>query len=310
MMNELINYGIASINKPKKTKDRKTIVVFGVARSGTSMVASVLDKLGVFLGQYLDDVVLEDVELAGILENKKDEEELKRFIEKRNTEHKLWGWKRPGSIQYVDQFAPLLTNPYFIIVFRDSLAIALRNRISVHTDLINNLKHTHNQYISVIEFVKKTKYPCLLISYEKAISKKHIFVQQLAEYLDLNLSEKMLNDTIQTIQLDKKDYLLSARVGKVRGVLDRIAGTIIRGWAFQDKNEDSQKVDIYMNNVKIATVIADLYREDLEKGGIGNGKHAFEFDLKEHIKNQTNYTIQAFIHNSDIELKNSPLIVK
>ena len=68
-MKDYINYGTTTINKPDIKQDQKTIVIFGVARSGTSMVAAVLDTLGIFLGDKKDDIFFEDIQISNILEN-------------------------------------------------------------------------------------------------------------------------------------------------------------------------------------------------------------------------------------------------
>ena len=44
------------------------------------------------------------------------------MIEKRNATHKIWGWKDPNAVNYLNQLVPKLINPHYVIVSRDAVA--------------------------------------------------------------------------------------------------------------------------------------------------------------------------------------------
>jgi hypothetical protein len=65
-----------------------------------------------------------------------------------------------------------------------------------------------------------------------------------------------------------------------RGNINAIGPRLIEGW-IQDvaHPEASVCLDIYVDGHQIGQTLADLYREDLRRAGIGSGRHAFAFTL-------------------------------
>jgi fibronectin-binding autotransporter adhesin len=74
------------------------------------------------------------------------------------------------------------------------------------------------------------------------------------------------------------------RAGNLRGYVDRITGECVSGWA---QNVDHPEVpvclDIVVGGVLAAQILANHYREDLQKAGMGSGRHSFEFRLPEEL---------------------------
>src|SRR5690606_38583351 len=114
----------------------------------------------------------------------------KNLVEQRNNKYPIWGWKRPGSLNQVETIIQNTRNPHFIIVYRDLLSIALRNNISMEVDLHQSLKMATQTYLLINDFVATTKAPVMLVSYEKAITKKRNFIKTLAQYLDIETTPK------------------------------------------------------------------------------------------------------------------------
>jgi Hint domain len=69
-----------------------------------------------------------------------------------------------------------------------------------------------------------------------------------------------------------------ARVGSLRGFVDLISPGRIAGWA-QSTDHPGAPVclDIYVDGELIAQTLANRYRSDLKRAGIGDGRHSFEF---------------------------------
>ena len=78
----LQNPGYFYLNRSEPVPE-KTVIVVGVPRSGTSMIASALRGIGISLGDTLDGAVMEDLELASALEAN-DQAALAFLIERRN----------------------------------------------------------------------------------------------------------------------------------------------------------------------------------------------------------------------------------
>ena len=67
-------------------------------------------------------------------------------------------------------------------------------------------------------------------------------------------------------------------VGALRGFIDLVSPRCIAGWAQNvDYPEAPVCLDIYAGNRLIGQILANRYREDLKRAGLGSGCHSFEF---------------------------------
>lgn len=70
----------------------------------------------------------------------------------------------------------------------------------------------------------------------------------------------------------------------IEGYVDFTTHTEIRGWVYESYDPDtSLKVEIFADAEKVAVIDANLHRQDLEDAGKGNGRHAFQFFIPEHL---------------------------
>lgn len=130
----------------------KTIIVLGMHRSATSLVAQGLFSSGVFMGDRLmgsspgnpqghfedmrfvnlNDSIL--AEAGGSWDNPPPEFEILQagekmcgriaFLVKASQRAPLWGWKDPRTTLTVKCYLPFLSNPIFVPCFRDPADIA------------------------------------------------------------------------------------------------------------------------------------------------------------------------------------------
>lgn len=148
------------MDKQKIQQNKKTVIVLGVARSGTSTVAGILSILGVNMsgsrtslpvvpkGNYEDpeihqliNKILEKslswnssmywdrVELfysrSKVLEQKNNfDRQIKDIILQKEQNNTIWGWKYPATHLVIDFFLPYLSNLYFVVCFRNPLKVA------------------------------------------------------------------------------------------------------------------------------------------------------------------------------------------
>jgi len=78
------------------------------------------------------------------------------------------------------------------------------------------------------------------------------------------------------------------------------------GWAWDANRPNTViSVDIYSDNVLIATIPADQFRQDLLDAGKGNGFHAFFFDTPMSLKDGQTHTISIGFHGTDLALHNT-----
>ncbi len=70
----------------------------------------------------------------------------------------------------------------------------------------------------------------------------------------------------------------------IKGQVDAVNDRKISGWALNlAKPNAAVSLLVTDNNVLIARVLANRFRKDLEEAGFGNGRCAFEIDLKERL---------------------------
>ncbi|MEM4619298.1 MAG: hypothetical protein QW607_03685 [Desulfurococcaceae archaeon] len=91
---------------------------------------------------------------------------------------------------------------------------------------------------------------------------------------------------------------------KIKGFLDGIDGQYVFGWVWDRENpEERLEVIIYVDGKPIATGVADIYRQDLEKAGIGDGRHGFRIKLGTNIfdGNEHELSVKVINDNSLVE---------
>jgi hypothetical protein len=114
-------------NLPAKvdaTQTKKTYVVLGCPRGGTSLLAGSLVAAGVHMGecqtrQYEDPEFKIHPRQADCAISY-----LSPVIRHRNLNLKEWGWKVPNSIYYIRNISDYLINPVYLFIYRDVASIA------------------------------------------------------------------------------------------------------------------------------------------------------------------------------------------
>ena len=68
--------------------------------------------------------------------------------------------------------------------------------------------------------------------------------------------------------------------GELRGYVDCICSNSISGWAQNtDYPEAPVCLDVYVGGCLVGQALANLYREDLMRAGVGSGHHAFTLEV-------------------------------
>ncbi|WP_294956226.1 hypothetical protein [Sulfurovum sp.] len=123
----------------------KQLIIAGFHRSGTSILAQELNKAGLFIGKKLmspsisnADGHYEDMDFYHLHEkllayHQTDwqhtdlhlldvpinyQNEMKRLIEVRDSEHTQWGFKDPRTILFLPEWYSQLSNPYTVVIYR------------------------------------------------------------------------------------------------------------------------------------------------------------------------------------------------
>ncbi|MQT15279.1 hypothetical protein [Segnochrobactrum spirostomi] len=171
-----------TFNQDSKNSDpAKTLLVLGVARTGTSLVSGMLRELGVFMGarahglKHEQDFILPDDDYSTIIEK----------IERMNSEHQIWGWKSPMSLFFYQKFIHHLRNPHIIITFRNPLSAALSAAKYNNTPLEVALSDYNDVMSSVYALIERSYFPTALFNFEAAQRDIEGAVDGLARFLDM-----------------------------------------------------------------------------------------------------------------------------
>lgn len=190
-----------SIRSSSAPATRRTFVVLGAPRGGTSLIAGALRLAGVFMGEEIDQANNEDLaftchkgDLAALADGPQRAGYLdaaRRTIAARNASHAVWGWKDPLSALYVEELLPALVNPRFILVTRDITAAAMRERIEGRRSLkkaeepefyLRKTRQSLTLYAASLALIERTSAPVLFVSYEKASRNAEDFAGQLLDF--------------------------------------------------------------------------------------------------------------------------------
>lgn len=289
--------------RPQKGTGRKTIIVTGIARSGTSLFAALLKEAGVFMGEFLHDVVHEDAQILEFLRSR-DMRLLKTLIERRNTKHDLWGFKVPNLHAFLQSSEiSLFRNPHLIVVYRDPVAVAVRNALSEHLDERTALLGATNAMDSLAHFIDRAECPVLMLSYEKALSFPNIVIDTVSEFCGVKVEQQTRNQLFVQIQPNRAEYLAAA-TRHFAGYVDGILEGQLRGWCVQVGRIEPVQLSLFADEQLVASFRADKYREDLAIGGVGNGCHGFSVNLSPfHLRGSN--VIRIKVRDRVLELENS-----
>ena len=207
------------------------IIILGMHRSGTSLVAGMLHKMGVSMGSsflssdkfnplgYFEDLDFLGIN-KGILENaggswKKPptiDDMLGKSKKFRNIIHETihkkqsiagkrkWGWKDPRNCLTCWIYAPHARDAKYIVVVRDFNGIK-QSLINAHgnTEDWNFLIKTY--YDSVDSFLLSHKNESINVIFDKLVSKNHSR-DSVADIINfVGLSEKKMKIAVRAIQL-------------------------------------------------------------------------------------------------------------
>lgn len=174
-------------NPPATNSDTKTIAVIGLPRGGTSVVAAVLDAIGIYMGER------SELQAGGAFETEvfmgKHRDLWGNEINRRNSLHKLWGWKNPQGVAMLANIPKGMRNVHCVYVFRDPVAMAEGqiNRGNPQPS-VSTLDSALREYSELYKAVLASSYPGLLVSYERILSRPAVFIAALAAFLNVSIT--------------------------------------------------------------------------------------------------------------------------
>jgi hypothetical protein len=279
-------FGVLRLHEPSQhfraSDAPMTIIVTGVGSSGTSMTANVMSALGVSMGDTKGKAVFEDQEFTDTLFNL-EHQALPSLIERRNSLAKCWGFKFPSLQNHL--FAPQLSlfrNPFLIVVMSDPVAVTARASMS-DPDLQGSVEEAlHNvskQTADMIQFLQDAACPTLLLSYEDFLNNPETSLDAIIDFCQFNVSDTQKTHALLAVSPNNANYnrlFHSSCQGDFNGVTDNV----VRGWCKSTDSDDPLTVELLVDGSVVARVLANVFRPDLKKAGIGDGSYSFEIELK------------------------------
>lgn len=207
---------IASLiyNLPNPMPESRTYCIVGQGRGGTTMMAELVDMLGVPLTRYslkhgekTEDIHFQSpiLKLHNASPIQYDEiiKEIEEQITTRN-EKPIWAWKIPQCAKHLPLWHHLLRNPFWIYIERDHMASAFTevrlHDINAITALIVK-RESAREYHSFIRERYEQKIPVLLVSYERARIFKGKLLLDLINFLGTSPNVEQITKAVDYIKV-------------------------------------------------------------------------------------------------------------
>lgn len=305
------NSGFTTPNGDAAHLAHQTVLVLGVGRGGTSMVAGVLSKLGVYMGEGLSSRYQDNLLLDCLHRN--DKKQAQQIIHDRNALYPLWGMKK---LRYLWRWRHLFREPVYVVVFRDVFATANRRAgIYNNTTLVSEMLKVLGLNFWLLIFLKFNKRPVFIASYEKALLSPEGFTTGLAQFLGLGQAQdwpsqfaeavRFINPSPPTYTNTLVNFKAIAANQSHAGYIDRLEPSQIVGWALSKAHQEPVSVDLFINGQYKQTASAHLSRQDVS--GQGYHEHCgFVFRLAARELLNKGDVVAVRITGEDISLNNSP----
>lgn len=237
---------------------KKSVIVVGPMRSGTSMVAGILSKIGVDMGEdawhksranptgYFEDVdffQLNEAILEAAGGDRRDPPSRKDILRKKelfnervkelidSKEKELWGWKDPRNVLTIDIYIEHIDNPYIIICSRELDSIILS--YSTMTGLsYKDSESIINEYIDRLRnlIIRLEEYKVMELQYESVVNDPVERVDNIISFLGIEVSETDRRKAYSHVK--KREYLRLLKIKRLieKGIRKptRIPGYIIK----------------------------------------------------------------------------------
>lgn len=176
---------------------QKTVLVIGQSRGGTSLVAAILDALGVYMGEPNELHNGGAYESFKFVHGGKDEKDAE--IARCNSLYDIWGWKQPFGPDVLATLSPRVRNPHCIFIFRD--VVATTKSYAWHTKQIPDaaLVAVLLQQARLLEALQETKLPSLVVSSEHAHTRPTEVIDEIIMFLKLTVPYRSAFHAVESV---------------------------------------------------------------------------------------------------------------
>jgi hypothetical protein len=162
----------------------RTVICTGMGRSGTSAVMSLLDFLGLWVGDNARVRTRENKALKRALHQ--DLSEAAGLIAEYNAEFPIWAFKAPSLRRSLSEVIKLFRNPLVIVPHRDVVGILGRLMVSEGKPVqIDDLYRSIVGQRRMIEQLKEIDVPQLHISFPLLVGSQEEALRAISEFVGL-----------------------------------------------------------------------------------------------------------------------------
>lgn len=178
----------------------RPIIVTGVARGGTSLIASICHHLGIPMGRGGPRYENRYLQRA-VLANRWDVVSL--LLAEIRVAQPLWGWKLPALVNNLPRVEALIPDARYLFVFKDVVSVA-RRKASTNGDMARIIGNAVRSYRNVTDFVAASRPPCMLLSYEAIASDMPHWIREIARFCEIGADDPQA--VAARVNLDAEAY--------------------------------------------------------------------------------------------------------
>lgn len=175
----------------------RTVAIIDLAHHGTTLVSGLCCILGVpMCGTRYDEEKLEDLDIQdALLKNRR--RVFERIVEERNAAHAMWGFKRVGGWLWASWLQESLRNPVYFAIYKEPVTVTRRR---IRKLSINKLLNTVVQMERSVRGIRDAGLPIRLLSYQAAILMPEKFVQEIAHWIGVDVTDEQMARAVGYIQ--------------------------------------------------------------------------------------------------------------
>jgi hypothetical protein len=188
-----------SVIRPNRQPGNGTVFVLGVPRGGTSVMAGICHLLGVPMGLDIDSSNMEDREFQRVLSSSDVQSAAEDYFRRAKQRGPLIGVKNPVSIDRIHEIAPVIPNPVYVVVLRDTLATAQREAVT-GCELLGSLHEAARRKYAILEFVEPLEDPLVMVSYERLLEQPRPAIELLSRFVVGQVDHMVVGRAAELVQ--------------------------------------------------------------------------------------------------------------
>ncbi len=186
----------------------RTVIVLGVGRGGTSLIAGCLRALGICMGSSPHPLKHEWSPMIYGPDGKIDLPSTHRVVQEMDAVQEKWGWKSPRDVFQLEQLLPLLRDPGFVFVTRDLLEASLSGMEYQDVPLPISLDETALVYRAITTRLRYWPWPALTVAFAEALRHPRELMDLLCSFMSIDPTPAAREQAVSFVQPGTNAYRL------------------------------------------------------------------------------------------------------